>query len=180
MNYLPQSHTLVYSLLLLLSFTGASFAQSQPKEYKVIETAAPKRLLHHSGGYVPIGKKPVSFSNFYNFTFEPAGRIEKGKMAKYVGAVNLYKSDSGSNLLYQFEELNFSDSGLSFKTETLGGILYEFVGTYLKKGDLIKYNRKNIAVMQGTLTKFSNGVKTAEAKMRFKYIIWVANYYNPK
>jgi len=130
------------------------------------------------GGYKVIGEKPVEFSKLNNFTVEFTERPQKNSDLKLVGAVIITK-DKQSSQIYQFEKLSLSDKTISYKTETIDGIRYEFDGKYLKKGELVRYNGKKTVVLSGVLTKFENDRKAVEKPLSFSFIVWKAPYYSP-
>ena len=168
---------LILACLIVAAFTSSAFGQ--PDSYKIISVANQKDVPNRSGGYLPLGKKPARFSNLYNITFEYVKIPANGADISVVGAVNLDKIRPDAPLIYQFEELALSDKTVSFKTETIDNVHYEFCGQYLKKGELVRFNRKKVSVLRGTLTKYANNKKAAESEMLFSYVVWEAPYYIP-
>jgi hypothetical protein len=153
----------------------------QPKSYTVITVRDKTDYSSRDGGYLPIGKLPKEFSNLFNFTFEHISMCTSysGRVTEYVGAVNTYKSASAPSHIFQFEELSFTDNTISFKTETFERTYYKFEGKYLKKGELVRFNRKKTAVLEGIFSKFVADEKESEIKMSFSYLVWEAPYYIP-
>jgi hypothetical protein len=75
---------------------------------------------------------------------------------------------SGARL--PFKTLTVKPESLTFTTGTLRGISYSFSGRFLKKGVFSAGSLdEDTPVLEGTLTKFRGGRKTAEAKIKFTY-----------
>ncbi len=175
------------AILLLVLAPFASLAMAQKIDYRIITIPISKSDYYQFGGYLPSGKVSKEFLCFSNFTFEyvSSGKSTKNS-AKIVGnlgiklpASNSIGCDFSKGIDYQFEEFAVSKKTITFKTEKKDNIHFSFTGTYLKKGDLVRFNRKKITVLAGTLTKYLDSKKVAEAKMRFFYVVWEANYYVP-
>jgi hypothetical protein len=69
-----------------------------------------------------------------------------------------------------FKTLIVKRDNFSFTTITAGGVYYAFAGKFLEGG--VFYARDlddTVPVLEGTLTKFRNGQKVAEAKLKFSY-----------
>jgi hypothetical protein len=75
---------------------------------------------------------------------------------------------NGTTLRYK--TLNVKRNNFTFTTVALKGVSYSFSGRFLKGG---VYSSGNLddetPVLEGTLTKFRNGQKVAEAKLKFVY-----------
>ena len=71
---------------------------------------------------------------------------------------------------FRFKTLNVKQNNFTFTTVTLKGVSYNFSGRFLKGG---VYSSgildDETPVLEGTLTKFRNGQKLAEAKLKFVY-----------
>ena len=71
---------------------------------------------------------------------------------------------------YRFKTLNVKQNNFTFTTVALKGVSYGFSGRFLKGG---VYSSgildPDTPVLEGTLTKFRNGRKQAEAKLKFVY-----------
>ena len=71
---------------------------------------------------------------------------------------------------YRFKTLNVKQHNFTFTTVTLKGVSYNFSGRFLKGGIYSSgILDDETPVMEGTLTKFRNGQKLAEAKLKFVY-----------
>jgi len=71
---------------------------------------------------------------------------------------------------YRYKTLTVKRDNFSFTTMTVRGIFYTFSGRFLKggvfgAGDL----DDETPVLEGTLTRFRNGKKVAEANLKFVY-----------
>ena len=71
---------------------------------------------------------------------------------------------------YRFKTLNVKRDNLTFTTMTLRGVSYTFLGKFLKGGVYASgILDDQTPVLEGTLTKFRNGKKVAEANLKFVY-----------
>jgi len=69
-----------------------------------------------------------------------------------------------------FKTLTVKRVNFTFTTVTVGGVSYAFSGKFLKGGVYSAGDLDDtIPVLEGTLTKFRNGQKVAEAKLKFSY-----------
>ena len=71
---------------------------------------------------------------------------------------------------FRFKTLNVKQNNFTFTTMAVKGVSYSFSGRFLKGG---VYSSgildDETPVLEGTLTKFLNGEKRAEAKLKFVY-----------
>ena len=71
---------------------------------------------------------------------------------------------------YRFKALSVKQERFTFTTMTVAGVSYSFSGRFLKGG---VYSSgildDETPVLEGTLTKFRDGNKVAEAKLKFVY-----------
>ena len=71
---------------------------------------------------------------------------------------------------YRYKTLTVKRDNFSFTTMTVRGIFYTFSGRFLKGG---VYGAGDLddetPVLEGTLTRFRNGKKVAEANLKFVY-----------
>ena len=70
----------------------------------------------------------------------------------------------------RFKTLIVKRDNFTFTTFPLSGVSYEFSGKFLKGGVYSSSDLDDtIPVLEGTLSKFRNGQKVAEAKLTFSY-----------
>jgi hypothetical protein len=71
---------------------------------------------------------------------------------------------------YRFKTLTVKQNDFNFTTVARGGVSYTFSGKFLKGGNFAAtWSGDEEPVLEGTLTKFRNGKKLAEAKLKFSY-----------
>jgi len=71
---------------------------------------------------------------------------------------------------YRFKILNVKQEKFIFTTVTIAGVSYSFSGKFLKGGVYASgILDDETPVLEGTLTKFRDGRKLAEAKLKFVY-----------
>ena len=104
--------------------------------------------------------QPTKFSEF--------GAINlNAKKLRRLPSPGLQQND-GTN--FRFKTLTVKRDNLSFTTVTRRGIYYTFSGRFLKGGvfALTELNDES-PILEGTLARYQNGKKVAEAKLRFTY-----------
>ena len=71
---------------------------------------------------------------------------------------------------YRFKTLNVKRDNFTFTTMSIRGVSYSFAGKFLKGGVYASgILDDETPVLDGTLTKFRNGKKVAEANLKFVY-----------
>jgi hypothetical protein len=71
---------------------------------------------------------------------------------------------------YRFKTLNVKRDNFTFTTMTLRGVSYSFAGKFLKGGVYASgILDEDTPVLEGTLTKFRDGKKVAEANLKLVY-----------
>jgi len=76
--------------------------------------------------------------------------------------------NNGTN--YRFKTLNVKRDNFTFTTITIRGVSYSFAGKFLKGGVYASgILDDETPVLEGTLTKFRDGKKVAEANLKFVY-----------
>lgn len=104
--------------------------------------------------------QPTEFSEF--------GAINlNAKKLRRLPTAGLQQND-GTN--FRYKTLTVKRNNLSFTTITRRGIYYTFSGRFLKGGvfALTELNDES-PILEGTLARYQNGKKVAEAKLRFTY-----------
>ena len=76
--------------------------------------------------------------------------------------------NNGTN--YRFKTLSVKRDNFTFTTTTLRGVSYSFAGKFLKGGVYASgILDEDTPVLEGTLTKFRDGKKVAEANLKLVY-----------
>ena len=71
---------------------------------------------------------------------------------------------------YRFKTLNVKRDNFTFTTMSRGGVSYSFAGKFLKGGVYAAGDLdEDTPVLEGTLTKFRDGKKIAEANLKLVY-----------
>ena len=71
---------------------------------------------------------------------------------------------------FNYKTLTVKQNNFSFTTVTLGGIYYTFAGKFLRGGIFAEQDLYDEQpVLEGVLTKYKNGKKVADAKLKFSY-----------
>lgn len=109
--------------------------------------------------YEILGQKPKGFESFENFF-----------MRHIIGNLSGAVLSADSEKVYEFTALRLRQHNLTFATAPIGGIAYRFEGRFLHTPPFTDMADKDIAVLEGTLTKLQNGREIATAKMRFKAV----------
>lgn len=81
---------------------------------------------------------------------------------------NLFAGDGSKS--YSFTSISISNGKLTFATETVNGVAYEFSGEFLIKGNFYTLD-PNAKVLKGTLTKKINGKRSKLKELYFGWTI---------
>ena len=105
------------------------------------------------------GNPPAEFSDFDSINLN-------AKRLRYLNPPGLMMRSTR----YRYKTLNVKRDNFTFTTMTVRGVFYTFSGKFLKggvygAGDL----NDETPVLEGTLTKFRDGKKVAEANLKFVY-----------
>ena len=105
------------------------------------------------------GTPPPEFSDFDSINLN-------AKRLRYLNPPGLMMRTTR----YRYKTLTVQRDNFTFTTMTVRGIFYTFSGKFLKGG---VYGAGNLddetPVLEGTLTRFRNGKKVAEANLKFVY-----------
>src|SRR5687767_9327524 len=143
-----KSLTLVATLALVLASWASLTAQTK------------KSRFDPSGAFWISGEPPADFSDFsaINLNMRQLRRLP-------TSGVQLNDGTS-----FRFKTVVVKQSNFTFTTATLKGVYYTFSGKFLKGGDFAAtWQGEETPVLEGTLTKFKNGTKVADAKLKFIY-----------
>ncbi len=112
------------------------------------------------GSFWVLGNTPNEFSEF--------GGINLNAKRSRQLPVQGFQLNNGKAL--RFKTITVKRDNFTFTTITVGGVSYAFSGKFLKGGVYSAGDLDDtIPVLEGTLTKFRNGQKIAEAKLKFSY-----------
>ena len=107
-----------------------------------------------------IGQAPDGFSDF-------GGINLNGKRLRRLPAPGLELNNGKS---FRYKTLTVKRDDFSFTTVTMGGVYYTFAGKFLRGGVFAEQELNDEQpVLEGVLTKYKNGKKVAEAKLKFSY-----------
>ena len=137
-----------FFIFLLLCLT-ASLAFTQRKQAR----------FDPDGSFWIHGTPPPEFSDFDSINLN-------AKRLRYLNAPGLLMRTTR----YRYKTLTVKRDNFTFTTMTVRGVFYTFSGRFLKggvfgAGDL----DDETPVLEGTLTRFRNGKKVAEANLKFVY-----------
>ena len=112
------------------------------------------------GAFWIIGEAPEGFSDF--------GEINLN--ARRVRRLPAQGLDLNTGKRFPFKTSIVKRDNFSFTTVTSGGVYYTFVGKFLRGGVFAEQDLDDAQpALEGVLTKYKNGQKVAEAKMKFSY-----------
>ena len=124
-------------------------------------TAQTKRAAFNpDGAFFLIGKPPDGFSDF-------SGIYLNGRRLRRLPSQALRLNNDKT---FNYKTLSVKRDDFRFTTLTLGGIYFTFVGKFLRGGVFAEQDLYDEQpVLEGVLTKYKNGNKVAEAKLKFSY-----------
>ena len=137
-------------LFCLFLLTSGTFALAQNKSAR----------FDPDGSFWILGQPPNEFSDFsaINLNAKKLRRLPSPGVQTNAGTT------------YRFKTLTVKQNDFNFTTVTRGGVSYSFAGKFLKGGNFAATALNDeVPVMEGTLTRYSNGKKVAEAKLKFIY-----------
>jgi hypothetical protein len=135
--------------VLILSLTGiTTFSQKNPVRF------------NPDGQFWILGDTPHDFSEF--------GAINLNAKRSRQLPPQGFELNNGKRV--RFKTLTVKRDNFTFTTFEIGGASYAFSGKFLKGGVYSAGDLDDtIPVLKGTLTKFRNGQKVAEANLTFSY-----------
>jgi len=141
-----------FSIFLLLCL----FASSALTQRKSSARFDPDGSFWLQDGTIP----PTEFSDFSAINLN-------AKRVRHLPSPGLQLNNGTT---YRFKTLNVKRDNFTFTTMTLRGVSYSFSGRFLKGGVYASgILDDETPVLEGTLTKFRDGKKIAEAKLKFVY-----------
>ena len=112
------------------------------------------------GAFFLIGQPPEGFSDL-------EGIYLNGRRLRRLPS-QAYRTNN--NKAFYYKVLVVKRDDFHFTTATVGGVSYSFVGKFLRGGVFAEQDLNDEQpVLEGVLTKYKNGNKVAEAKMKFSY-----------
>ena len=137
--------------LFCLLLTGWTFALAQNKSAARFDP---------DGSFWIVGEPPNEFSNFTAINLN-------AKRLRRLPSPGVQENDGTT---YRFKTVTVKRDNFTFTTMTRGGVSYSFSGRFLKGGNFAAtWLGDETPVLEGTLTKFRDGKKLAEAKLKFSY-----------
>ena len=128
-------------------------------------SSAGANVTDASGTFSIHGKASQAFANVE--VLEIGGNDEYGWKANppFYGFIRL---NNQARTDYKLLKPTIDDKNISFKTRAVGGVSYEFEGTFTQL-DFAEKDLRNQVVLSGTLKKMVGGKVAAEAKLEFDY-----------
>lgn len=151
----------LFSFALLLAGTVAAGTHVQ----MLYAFSAPQKKFDPEGEFNPIGNAPKGLEEVGNIDLFRSGPRRPFTSHTHSGVVTT------RGVVYRFRTINVSQNDFTFTTTARRGTSYSFAGRFLKGGVYAEMDSStwDQPVMEGTLTKFKNGKRVAEARMRFSY-----------
>ena len=113
-----------------------------------------------SGAYWISGEPPAGFSDFSSINLNM-------RNLRRLPTTGLQLNDGTS---FRFRTVVVKQNNFTFTTDTKRGLSYSFAGKFLKGGDFAAtWMGEETPVLEGTLTKFKDGKKVADAKLKLIY-----------
>lgn len=150
-------------LFLALLLLGTVAASAHLKTLNA--SSAGQKKLDPEGSFFPLGKAPKGLEEVGGIDLFRSGRNRPFTSHTHSGVVTT------KGTVYRFQTISVSQNSLTFKTRALQGTSYSFAGRFLKGGAFAEMDSStwNDPFLEGTLTRFKNGKKVAEARMKFSY-----------
>lgn len=130
-------------------------------------SAAPasQRRFDPEGSFLPLGNAPRGLDEVGSIDLFRSGRNRPFTSHAHSGV------STTRGVVYRFQNISVSRNRLTFKTRARGGTSYSFTGRFLRGGVYAEMDSSvwDQSLLEGTLTKFKNGKKIAESRIRFSY-----------
>ena len=116
-------------------------------------------VFNPDGAFFLSGQPPQGFSDF-------DGIYLNGRRLRRIPTQALRLN----NKTFHYKTLTVKRDDFRFTTLTVGGVYFTFVGKFLRGGVFAEQDLSDEQpVLEGVLTKYKNGNKVAEAKLKFSY-----------
>lgn len=124
-----------------------------------------QRRFDPEGQFNPIGNPPKGLEEVASLDLFRSGRGRPFTSHTHSGVVTT------RGVVYRFQNISASQNNFTFTTRARGGTSYRFTGRFLRGGVYAEMDSTvwDQPLLEGTLTKFKNGKKVSESRMRFSY-----------
>jgi hypothetical protein len=158
MNNRRHAASLCYALLLVCTMAAAPLSNLKA-------SASAQKRFDPEGQFNPIGNAPKGLEEVASIDLFRSGRNRPFTSHTHSGVVTT------RGVVYRFQTISAAQNSLTFKTRARTGTSYSFTGRFLKGGVYAEMDSSvwDQPLLEGTLTRFKNGKKVAESRMRFSY-----------
>lgn len=121
------------------------------------------------GDYYIIGDLPEGFKDFEGLSITTKNYENASAENDYAGVPVPPEGYIYMKKEFKFVRINIADKQISFETEDVRGISYQFVGEFIEEEEIKNGEYSDYAVLKGRLSKMKNGLKIAESEVKFAY-----------
>lgn len=152
-----------HGLRFLFALLLISIAASAPFASRAFSSE--QRRFDPEGQFNPIGNAPQGLDEVASIDLFRSGRNRPFTSHIHSGVATT------RGVVYRFQSISVSQNNFTFTTRTRGGTSYRFRGRFLRGGVYAEMDSSvwDQPLLEGTLTKFKNGKKVSESRMRFSY-----------
>lgn len=145
---------------LLLGLVALAAPLSSPRAFPPAQ-----RRFDPEGSFLPLGNAPKGLEEVGSIDLFRSGRNRPFTSHAHSGV------STTRGVVYRFQTISASQNSFTFTTRARAGISYRFTGRFLRGGVYAEMDSSvwDQALLEGTLTKFKNGKKISESRMRFSY-----------
>jgi hypothetical protein len=119
-----------------------------------------RSAFNPDGAFWIVGNPPADFSDFSSINLN-------GRRLRRLPTQGLQVNNGRT---FHYKTLIVKRDNFSFTTETLRGVYYTFAGKFLRGGVFAELDLNDEQpVLEGALTKYKDGKKVAEARLKFSY-----------
>jgi hypothetical protein len=150
----------------------------------LIEALICMLLIGNTLASTSAGSISTGFTNSSQEEFDPEGDFgvyrKPPKGFGELGTILLYRGRRGflnprtalytrSGVSYRFRTVTATRDNFTFNTTAVRGVSYSFTGKFLRGGSFVSSESGNSPVIEGQISKFRNGQKVAEARLKLVY-----------
>lgn len=137
------------------------------------------------GGYVVYGEKPEGLKDFDNFTIDKpifSEEFSQNSAQPDIFRVNgalvtrNFEKENVESRNYEIKELKISPQSIYFSTKEVADIYFELDGKFVRDGNLVRFNEKDVIVLEGKIRKFQQNKLVIEANLKFGFKVWKAEF----